>query len=164
LLLKLCILCHDRFFHGFLHLVELCSQIVVRKCQHLYSQNCCIFCTVDCNGCYRNAGWHLYGGKQCIQTVQSGRFDRNTDDWQSGVCSQYAAQVSCFSSCRNDDAKAVCLCLRCKFACLCRCTVCAHHMSLYLNAKGFELINRWFYGWKIAVASHDNSNLFCSNV
>ena len=63
-----------------------------------------------------------------------------------------------------DYAKAICFCFGRKLACLCRGTVCAHDMSLHLNAKGFEFVDGRFYGRKIAVASHDNGDLFCSNI
>ena len=93
LLLKLCILFDDCTVHLILHFIQLCSQLFIAERQHLNSKNCRILCTIDCNGCHRDAGGHLNGCQQGIQSVQGGRLNRNTDDRQGGVCCQNAAAL-----------------------------------------------------------------------
>ena len=97
--------------------IQFCCQFRVRCTQYLNCQQSRIFCAVNGYSCNGNTAGHLYGRKQCIQTVQCRGFYRNADDRQCCVGCNGACQMSCLACCRDDGTKAICSCLLCKLFC-----------------------------------------------
>src|SRR4029077_15797461 len=115
-------------------------------------------CLANCHGGYRNAGRHLHRGEQRVKPLEDGRVDRNTDNGQSGICSDGPREMSRGARASDNNFQPTLLRSRGVLARFPRRAVGGHDAGLVGNSKVVETFLRLPHHFQIRIAAHQNAD------